>query len=82
MAQELIEFREEPRNRELLATVDWYRQVGGLSGSGPDNRLLTVTAQYFDITVQARLHQYRRIGTGIVLRADTREQTMLQWQVE
>lgn len=82
MAQELIEFREEPRNRELLATADWYKQVGGLSGTGPDNGLLTVTAQYFDITVQARLNQYHRIGTGIVLRADTREQTMLQWQVE
>ena len=82
MAQELIEFREEPRNREFLGTMDWYRQIGGFAGTGPDSLLLTVTAQYFGVTVQARLDQYRRTGKGVVLRAENREQTMLHWQVQ
>ncbi|MBM9536052.1 type II secretion system minor pseudopilin GspK [Desulfobulbus alkaliphilus] len=81
MAQELMQFREDPRHRELLGTMDWYRQIDGFAGTGPDDLLWTVTGQYFGITVQARLDQYRRTGKGVLLRAENREQTMLHWQV-
>jgi hypothetical protein len=29
LAQELINFREDQKNREVLANSDWYRKVGG-----------------------------------------------------
>lgn len=82
LAQELIDFREEEKNQETLATVDWYTKVGGFpTAVDLETELLTVVGQYFQVRVNARLHQYSRTGTGILLRTD-QEQRLLLWKVE
>jgi general secretion pathway protein K len=83
LAQDLIEFRENRQHQEALATVDWYQQVSGFPSKvslGKD--LLKVTSQYFQIRASAAINQYSRIGTGILLRADNQEQTVLSWKIE
>lgn len=83
LAQDLVAFREDPQNRELLATVDWYRQVSGIPASiDIENDLLAVVGKYFEIKVQATYHQFIRRGTGILLRDNEQKQTLLQWKQE
>ncbi|ADW16836.1 type II secretory pathway component PulK-like protein [Desulfobulbus propionicus DSM 2032] len=82
LAQELIDYRENRKNEETLATADWYRQVGGFPASiDLGGELLTVVGRYFSITVRASLHQYSRTGTGVLLRSD-QGQRLLLWKVE
>jgi len=80
LAQELIDFREDRQNREVLASADWYRKVAGFPASvdlGAD--LLTVAGSYFQVQARADLHQYSRTGVGVVQRKD---QTLkvLRWE--
>lgn len=83
LAQELIDFREDPQNAELLTTVDWYRQVSGLPASiDIEQDLLAVVGKYFEIKVRATYHQFTRHGTGILLRDNEQKQTLLQWKQE
>jgi hypothetical protein len=83
MAQELMEFRENQRYAQLLLNPDWYHQVSGFPGLidfGTD--MLTVTGKYFKVTVNATLHQYNRIGTGVLLRSDEQRLSLLHWKLE
>jgi general secretion pathway protein K len=83
MAQELIGFREDQRYAHLLLNSDWYHRVSGFPGLidfGTD--LLTVTGKYFKVTVSATLHQYNRIGNGVLLRSEEQRLTLLHWKLE
>jgi general secretion pathway protein K len=83
LAQDLLDFREERQHKEVLATTGWYRQVSGFpSAINLGNDVLKVTGNYFNIRVTAVFHQYSRTGTGILLRAENQEQTMLSWKIE
>lgn len=51
MAADAIDFREDERNREALATVDWYKQVSGFpAGVTLDRTVLKVTGAMFAVT--------------------------------
>ena len=83
LAQELIDYREDEQHKEVLATVGWYRKVSGFPSTislGDD--VLTVTGKYFRVRATATIQQYRRIGTGVLFRADNQEQTLLSWKIE
>ncbi len=83
LAQDLLDFREDRQRKEVLATTGWYRQVSGFPGAiNLGNEVLKVTSNYFNIRVSAAFHQYKRTGTGILLRAENQEQTMLSWKIE
>jgi general secretion pathway protein K len=83
MAQELIDYREDKDNRDLLATVDWYKRVGGIPADLDfDRDLLTVKSGRFQVTVVAGLPDHTRKATGILLRNENHEQALLSWKVE
>ena len=83
LAQELIVFRQGQQNRKTLANVAWYQQVNGFPNTiNLGNDLLTVTSKYFNVSASASMHQYNRIGTGILSRAQNQEQTVLLWKIE
>jgi general secretion pathway protein K len=83
LAQELIEFREDPRHVKLLSTLDWYRQVRGFPVSiEMENGLLAVVGKHFEVKVKATHHQFSRTGTGVLLRENEQKQTLLQWKQE
>lgn len=83
LAQDLIDFREDQQHKEVLSTADWYRQVSGFpSGISFGNELLKVTGNAFNIKASAAINQYSRTGTGILLRAENQEQTILFWKIE
>jgi general secretion pathway protein K len=83
LAQDLLNFREDRQRKEVLATTGWYRQVSGFpSAINLGNDVLKVTSNSFNIKVSAAFHQYRRTGTGMLLRAENQEQTLLSWKIE
>jgi general secretion pathway protein K len=83
MAQELILFRDEQKNKEVLSKTDWYRQVHWLPARiDLGNDLLTVSGKYFQIRANAAIHQYSRTGVGMLLRAENKEQSLLSWKIE
>ena len=83
LAQELIEFREDPQQVKLLSTLDWYRQVPGFPMSIEiENGLLAVVGKYFEIKVKAAYHQFSRTGTGVLFRENAQKQTLVQWKQE
>jgi len=83
LAKDLIEFREGKQHKEVLATVDWYRQVNGFPiAISLGNELLKVVSNYFTIKVNAVVNQYSRTGSGILLRAENQEQSLLFWKIE
>ncbi len=83
LAQLLIDFRENQRNVKLLANPTWYRQVSGFPGSIEfDAALLTVAGTFFEVRVDAAMHQFRRTGTAVLLREDEQRQILLSWKLE
>jgi general secretion pathway protein K len=83
LAQELIDFRQDPRHADLLSESGWYRQVTGFPASIElSNDLLVTDGQYFEVRSTAVLNQFSRTGTGIVLRGDEQRQHLLRWKQE
>ena len=84
LASDLIEFRSEEENSDLLAQPDWYRQAGDFPGDITfDKELITTSSSYFLVTITARdSGGLVRTGHGVVHRSDNREQTLLNWKVE
>lgn len=81
-AGKLVEFRQEPDNRDMLATPGWYKQVPAFPGDVDiPQDLLTVKSQYFLVKAIAENAGVTRIGTGIVHRDDKGEQKLLFWEV-
>lgn len=82
MIQSMLLFRQDPDNRELLATPQWYREVDGFPGDlNLDQGLLTAVSHYFVVTTSARNDGIVRTGEGYLLRNDDRTQQLLSWEV-
>lgn len=82
LAQRLIEYRENQHHQDALGSHDWYRKVGDFPSSldlGTDR--LVVESSFFQATIEADLHQYRRTGIGIIQRSDQTQKVVL-WKVE
>ncbi|NOQ46479.1 MAG: type II secretion system minor pseudopilin GspK [Desulfobulbaceae bacterium] len=83
MVQELIDFRKDEQNQEVLERPDWYRQVGGFPGDIElDKDLVTTSSSYFQVTATATFDNLTRRGSGILLRDKNQEQTLVYWKVE
>ncbi len=83
MIRELKAYREEPDNSEQLAATSWYRDVSGFPGDVTlDEALLTTTANAFAINLVAENGDARRAGKGVLLRAESKEQTLLHWRIQ
>ncbi len=83
LAADLVKFREEEENKELLDDSTWYRQVPGFPGYiNFDKELITTRSSYFKITVIGSLNGLQRTGEGIVHRKKNQEQSLLRWKVE
>ncbi len=83
LATDLVEFRREEENKELLAKPTWYRQVTGFPGDITFNQdLITTGSEYFKITVTGEIRGIRRTGEGIIHRKKNQEQVLLRWKVE
>ncbi|HHO49074.1 MAG TPA: general secretion pathway protein GspK [Desulfobacteraceae bacterium] len=80
MVQDLIEFRRDPGNRELLANPLWYREVLTEGLDLPEG-LLTVASHYFTVTTSVEHNRIVRTGKGVLLRNDDGTQNLLSWEV-
>lgn len=81
MVQDLIEFRQDQGNSELLATPQWYKEIGGFEDLNLGQGLLTVTSHYFVVTASAENDGIVRTGKGVLLRNDDGTQELLSWEV-
>ena len=83
LAQLLVDFREDRRNVKMLVNPTWYRQVKGFPVSMEfDADVLAVASRFFEIRVDAVMHQFRRTGTAVLLREDEQRQILLSWKLE
>jgi general secretion pathway protein K len=83
LAADLIDFRGDERNREAMATVDWYKQVSGFpAGVTLDRAVLKVTGGFFEVTVRAANPPFVRTGVATLQRLDNRTQRLLSWTIE
>jgi general secretion pathway protein K len=82
MVQDLIEFRKNQGNWELLANPLWYREVIGLTEDlNLAEGLLTVVSRYFMVTTSVESNGVIRTGKGLLLRNDDATQNLLSWEV-
>ncbi len=83
IAQELIDFRKDEINEELLERADWYKQVAGFPDDIIlDDSMLTQVSQYFMIATVGSYNNLVSSGTGILHRNKENEQTLVYWKVE
>jgi general secretion pathway protein K len=83
LAADLIDFRSDKDNEELLSRPDWYHQVSGFPGDiNFDKDLITISSSWFRVTVTAEVNGLQRVGTGIINRQENQEQVLLYWKVE
>lgn len=81
LAQELIEYREDEKNRDVLSGNDWYRKVSGFPMKidlGSDR--LRVQSTFFQARIEAALYQYHRTGVADIERS-AEGQKIVSWQV-
>jgi len=85
VAENMIEFREDKENRDLLANAQWYKQVPSFPGDIADTikkqNLTTVVSSYFTIATAAVLNTQKKTITAAVQRED-KETTVLRWDSE
>ena len=82
LAQDLMSYRQDQKNRDVLASSDWYRKVGGFPAAidfGSDR--LRVQSTSFQARIEAGLHQFRRVGVADLERS-TQGVTVVSWKVE
>ncbi|MGD9947573.1 MAG: type II secretion system minor pseudopilin GspK [Desulfobulbus sp.] len=82
LAQELIDYREDEKNRETLSLSDWYRKVPGFPMAidfSPE--LLRVQSTSFQAQIEAELHQYHRTGRADIQRSPQGIKVVL-WKIE
>ncbi len=83
LAADLVDFRSEEENSDLLAQPDWYRQAGDFPGDITfEKELITTSSSSFLVTITARIDGLQRTGNGIIHRSENTEQTLLYWKVE
>jgi len=82
LAQDLIKYREDEKNREGLSQSDWYHHVPGFPmGIDLGNDRLQVQSTAFQAQIEAELHQYHRRGHATILRSSKGLQ-LVRWNVE
>jgi general secretion pathway protein K len=82
-AADLVAFREEEGNKELLKEATWYRNVPGFPGNITfDQNLITTESNLFKITIIAADKGLRRTGEGIIQRNENQEQVLLYWKIQ
>lgn len=78
--RDLIEYRQEEGNKELLANPGWYKQVN--DSVTMDEDLVDIKSQYFAVSVVARHNKMTRNGKGILERdSEKGVQKLLYWEV-
>ncbi|MCI5210694.1 MAG: general secretion pathway protein GspK, partial [Candidatus Electrothrix sp. ATG2] len=83
LATDLVTFRENEENKELLNEVTWYRNVPGFPRNiSFDQSLVTTESNLFKVTVTATDKGVQRIGKGIIKRQENQEQTLLHWKIQ
>lgn len=83
LVQLLIDFREDPENREVLEQASWYRQVSGFPGDiALEKNAITVSSSFFAITSTAYLDDQYRRGIGIIQRTEDTRQMLVSWRLE
>jgi len=83
MVEDLLAFREDQANYELLNSADWYKDVKGVPGDIElDKDLIVVVSSMFLFSSEVRHKNYQRMGSGVIYRADNHEQSLLYWKVE
>ena len=83
LAADLVAFRENEDNKELLNETTWYRDVPGFPGNITfDAALVTTESNLFKITVTATDRGLRRTGQGIIQRKENQEQVLLYWKIQ
>uniref|UniRef100_UPI004056CC2A general secretion pathway protein GspK n=1 Tax=Candidatus Electrothrix sp. TaxID=2170559 RepID=UPI004056CC2A len=83
LAADMISFREDEVNQEMLNQVTWYRNVPGFPGDITfDSALVTTESNLFKITVTATEQGLQRIGEGIIQRKENQEQVLLYWKIQ
>ncbi|MDU9048337.1 MAG: type II secretion system protein GspK [Candidatus Electrothrix sp. Rat3] len=83
LAADLVVFREDEDNKELLKEASWYRNVPGFPGNITfDESLITTKSNLFKITVIATDKGLQRTGEGVVQRKENQEQALLYWKIQ
>lgn len=84
-AENIISFREEENNKELLANPQWYQSVPSFPNDIVDiikkQDLITVTSTFFTINATANLNEQHKTITAAVKRTDN-EVSILRWDSE
>ncbi|MBW2328912.1 MAG: type II secretion system minor pseudopilin GspK, partial [Deltaproteobacteria bacterium] len=76
LAADLVDFRSEEENSDLLAQPGWYRQAGDFPGDITfEKELITTSSSSFLVTITARIDGLQHIGHGVVHRNENTEQT-------
>ena len=83
LAADLVAFREDEDNKELLKEATWYRNVPGFPGNITfDQSLTTTESNLFKITVIAADKGLRRTGEGVIQRKENQEQVLHYWKIQ
>ncbi len=83
LAADLVAFREEEGNKELLNDTNWYRNVSSFPGNITfDQSLITTTSNLFKITVIAADKGLQQTGEGVIQRKENQEQVLLYWKIQ
>lgn len=83
LAADVVAFRENEDNKEMLNEISWYRSVPGFPDNiSFDQALVTTESSIFKITVTATDKGLRRTGEGIIQRKENQEQVLLYWKIQ
>ena len=75
LAADLVDFRSEEENSDLLAQPGWYRQAGDFPGDITfEKELITTSSSSFLVTITARIDGLQRIGNGVVFSKEKKQQ--------
>ncbi|WP_457572837.1 type II secretion system minor pseudopilin GspK [Desulfolithobacter sp.] len=77
---ELVEFRQDPDNRDLLSDPAWYTSVAGMEGITLPEDMVTTRSSWFQIRVRARSGEIERQASGILQRQE--KLSLVYWKVE
>lgn len=85
VAENMVEFREDEENKDLLVNAHWYKQVPSFPGDIADTikqkDITTVKSTYFSIEATAELSTSKKTITATVQRED-KDTIILRWDSE
>ncbi len=84
-AENLISFREEENNKELLADPQWYRAIpsfpGDIAEKMKEQNMIGVNSSFFTIKATAKINEQKKIVTASVER-EKDKLSVLRWHSE